>query len=318
MGEPFKTGLLALDGGHHLFFEQSGNPQGQPVLFLHGGPGVGCSALHRTLFDANQCNVIMFDQRGCGRSTPTGLLQNNTSADLVADIERLRQHLGIERWLVTGGSWGAGLALAYAAANPHACLGLVLRGVFLGRVSDAHWFFQGARQLLPDAWNALVENVPLANRNDLLGWFGQKLQGENLTERLSCAHAWAQWENALSQGSFAATAGRPMSAEDGLKLIEKYQLQSHYLQNQCFWTDPPLLERLQTLAQIPAVILHGRRDWICRSSAAWDLHLALPKSRLHWLSACGHSAFDPVMTKALVNATSHFLRHGDFDDFMLP
>jgi proline iminopeptidase len=318
MGEPFKTGLLALDGDHQLFFEQSGNPQGLPVLFLHGGPGVGCIPLHRSLFDAARCNIIMFDQRGCGRSTPVGQLQNNTSADLVADIEKLRRHLGIEKWLVTGGSWGAGLALAYAAAHPDPCLGLVLRGVFLGRQSDADWFFQDARQLMPDAWAFLTANVPTAKQNNLLEWFGQGLRSADEQVRQDCVRAWSGWENALSQAHFAPPSPRSLSASEAVNLVNKYLLQSHYLQNQCFWSDPPLLARLQSLASMPTAILHGRRDWICRPSAAWDLHQVLPKSRLIWLDQCGHTAFDPVMTKALISATSHFIEHRDFASFTLP
>jgi proline iminopeptidase len=310
--EPFNTGYLPLSDGHSMFYEQSGNLEGTPVLFLHGGPGGGCSPLHRSLFDASRCRIIMFDQRGCGRSLPLGTLENNTSADLVADIERLRIHLDLDRWLVTGGSWGAGLALAYAAAHPEACTGLVLRGVFLGRPSDANWFFHGARDLMPDAWHALAEDVPIANRSDLLAWFNQGLHSSSESERLAFAQVWQRWENALSQARLIPISNINPGSREAARLIDKYRLQSHYLMHDCFWVDPPLLERLNVLAQLPVAILHGRLDWICRPSAAWDLYQCLPNSRLMWLDQCGHSAFDPVMTQALISVVSHFLDHGHF------
>jgi proline iminopeptidase len=310
--EPFKTGWLPLTDGHTMFYEQSGNPTGVPVLFLHGGPGGGCTPLHRSLFDTSRCHVIMFDQRGCGRSSPPGLLEGNTSADLVADIERLRQHLGIRQWLVTGGSWGAGLALAYAAAHPQVCTGLILRGVFLGRSSDLAWFFQDARAVMPDAWHGLTENVPTARQGDLLAWFNQGLHSTSDSERLAFAQAWQRWENSLSQARWIPMSNIELGSNDALRLIEKYRLQSHYLMHECFWSEPPLLKRLTGLAGMPVAILHGRRDWICRPSAAWDLHQSLPHSKLMWLDPCGHSAFDPVMSQALVGAVSHFLDHGNF------
>jgi proline iminopeptidase len=297
--EPFKTGLLPLTDGHTMFYEQSGNPTGVPVLFLHGGPGGGCTPLHRSLFDASRCHIIMFDQRGCGRS-------------LVADIERLRQHLGITQWLVTGGSWGAGLALAYAAAYPQVCTGLVLRGVFLGRSCDLTWFFQDARAVMPDAWHALTESVPLASRGDLLAWFNQGLHSTSDPERLAFAQAWQRWENSLSQARSIPMSNIELGSNDAARLIDKYRLQSHYLVHQCFWSEPPLLQRLTPLVSMPVAIVHGRRDWICRPSAAWDLHQSLPHSKLMWLGSCGHSAFDPVMSQALVAAVSHFLDHGNF------
>ncbi len=315
--EPFCTGSLPLSGGHAIFYEQSGNPLGVPVLFLHGGPGGGCTPLHRSLFDASRCHIIMFDQRGCGRSSPIGFVENNTSADLVADIEHLRRHLGIEQWLVTGGSWGAGLALAYAAAHTHACMGLVLRGVFLGRSSDVDWFFQSARQLMPDAWDALTEDVPNPNQSELLYWFDKRLNSSIESERLAVAQAWQCWENALSQARFLPMTSLEPGSREALRLIDKYRLQSHYLRHECFWSDVPLLQRLTTLAHMPVAILHGRRDWICRPSAAWDLHLSLPNSKLVWLDQCGHSAFDPIMKKALVTAVSHFLDHGNFSSWGL-
>lgn len=309
--EPIATGWLDVGDGHRMYYEQCGWIEGLPVVFLHGGPGSGCSPRHRQLFDPQRCRVILFDQRGCGRSLPRGLLHGNTSDKLVADIEKLRLHLGIERWLVVGGSWGAGLALAYAAVHPASCLGLVLRGVFLGRASDLDWFFQQARQLLPDAWEALAQQAPLAARADLLRWLNAGLQGEQPQQALTRAKAWEAWEAAMSQHQ--SVPPRPeLSQADAAALVDKYRVQSHYLMNRCFWGDVGLLERARSLATVPTAILHGRLDWICRPEAAWELHHSLPGSRLQWVDGCGHSPFEPAMAQALALAVRHYATHGHF------
>ena len=306
------TGLLAVGDGHQIYYEQCGDAGGLPVVFLHGGPGGGCSARHRELFDLTRYRVTLFDQRGCGRSLPRGAVQANTSDALIADIERLRQHLGIERWLVFGGSWGAGLALAYASAHRTACLGLVLRGVFLGRASDLDWFFQQARQFLPDAWAALAAQAPEAAREDLLRWLTGGLHGSDAGAALSRAIAWEAWESSVSQRQSAAPRVDGLSAADAAALLDKYRVQSHYLTHGCFWGDSALLARAQTLASVPTAILHGRLDWVCRPQAAWDLHQCLPGSKLQWLDGCGHSPFETAMSQALVQALAHFAVHRNF------
>ena len=310
--KPPVTGWLDVGDGHRLYFEQCGETSGLPVVYLHGGPGGACSPRHRELFDLTRCRLTLFDQRGCGRSEPRGALHANTSDHLVADLEQLRQHLCIERWLVAGGSWGAGLALAYAAAHPSACLGLVLRGVFLGRASDLDWFFQQASQLLPDAWEALARQAPPLARGDLLAWLHAGLHGDQPQVALSRAMAWEAWESSVSQHLSASPRPEPPSAEDAAGLLDKYRLQSHYLTNGCFWNDAPLLARAPALALVPTAILHGRQDWICRPEAAWALHMNLPNSRLQWLDACGHSPFEAAMARALLQAVSHFASHGNF------
>ena len=310
--ELITSGLLEVGDGHRLYYEQCGAAAGLPVVLLHGGPGGSCSPRHRELFDLSRCQLTLFDQRGCGRSLPRGALQANSSDRLVADIEKLRQHLGIERWLVAGGSWGAGLALAYAAAHPSACLGLLLRGVFLGRPSDLDWFFQQARQLLPDAWDALARQAPQAARGDLLAWLHQGLHGDQPQAALSRAIAWEAWESSVSQRRNVSSRSDAPAAEDAAALLDKYRLQSHYLANGCFWGEAPLLARTPALARLPTAILHGRLDWICRPEAAWDLHSSLPNSRLQWLDGCGHSPFEPAMARALRQAVSHFATHGNF------
>jgi proline iminopeptidase len=309
--EPYQLGWLDVGDGHRIYFEQCAQREGLPVVFLHGGPGSGCSPRHRQFFDPARYRVILFDQRGCGRSQPRGALQANTSDHLVADIELLRQHLGIARWLVVGGSWGAGLALAYAAAYPSSCLGLVLRGVFLGRACDLNWFFQQARQFLPDAWQTLAQQAPAEARGDLLRWLSEGLQGTQPQVALGRARAWQAWEAAVSERQVLA-APVALVAGDTTALLDKYRLQSYYLLNGCFWGDVALLVRARSLGSVPTAILHGRLDWICRPQAAWELHHSLPGSRLQWLDGCGHSPFEPAMAQALLQAVGHFASHGNF------
>ncbi len=317
--EPYATGMHDVGDGHQIYLEQCGQPNGLPIVFLHGGPGSGCSARHRQMFDLRRDRVVLFDQRGCGRSLPRGSVQHNTSAHLVADIERLRTHLGIERWLVLGGSWGAGLALAYAAAHPVACLGLVLRGVFLGRASDRDWFFQQAGQLLPDAWDALARHAPAEAKSDLLGWLAAGVNSDQSQVAQAAAQAWAAWEQAVTDRRWVKPAPSRLAGEAAQVQVQgqvdKYRVQSHYLTNGCFWGDVDLLERAAVLAQIPTAILHGRLDWICRPSAAWELHRSLPGSRLQWCDDSGHSPFEPVMARAQTEAMAQFSALGHFGDW---
>lgn len=316
--EPFAFGTLDVGDGHELYFEQCGKPSGLPIVFLHGGPGSGCSVRHRQMFDLERDRVVLFDQRGCGRSTPRGSVHHNTSAHLVADIERLRVHLGIERWLVVGGSWGAGLAVAYAAAHRTACLGLVLRGLFLGRASDTDWFFQQVAQLLPDAWNALAEGAPEFERTQLMQWLAKGVNSADPQAAQMAARAWAAWEQAVTDRRTPSVAPAPLAGDAAQAQVDKYRIQSHYMVNDCFWGDASLLQRAATLTNqpdlpnLPIALLHGRLDWICRPSAAWELHCALPHSRLTWVDGCGHSPFEPAMARAMTNAISHFAIHGQF------
>lgn len=312
--EPFASGHLDVGDGHRLYHEQCGRPDGLPLLYLHGGPGSGASPRQRQLFDPQVFRMVLFDQRGCGRSQPRGSVQANTSAHLVADIEALRAHLGIERWLVVGGSWGAGLALAYAAAHPSACLGLLLRGVFLGRQGDLDWFFQRAQQLLPDAWEALAQRAPQAARERLLHWLAEGLLQGPPQQALERALAWEAWEISLSQQR-CVPPRTAWSVEDAAQMVDKYRVQSHYLVNGCFWGDDGLLARAARLPQaLPVALVHGRQDWICLPQAAWQLHGQLPpNSRLQWVDACGHSPFEPAMANALNQALLHFAANGDFN-----
>jgi proline iminopeptidase len=298
--EPFQSGFLPALDGHHVYFEQCGHPNGLPVVFLHGGPGSGCSTKHRQLVDPKLNHVVLFDQRGCGRSTADLALNHNHTAALLIDIERLRTQLGIDKWLVVGGSWGAGLGLAYASAHPEACLGLVLRGVFLSRPSDLDWFFQHAESVMPDAWSALAAAVPASSRNDLGRFLYEQMQSAAQDVSLPLAQAWQAWENALTQRSWAASRPAALSHSDATQLVNKYKLQSHYLSQQCFFPKAGLLSQLSALTTLPVDLLHGRLDWICRPEAAWAVHQALPQSRLQWIDNAGHNAFEPEMTRALI------------------
>ena len=315
---PYASAQVEVGDGHRLYVEQCGNADGMPMVYLHGGPGSGFSPKHRQFFDPKLCRTVLFDQRGCGRSLPRGALLHNHTDALVQDMETLRQRLGIARWLVVGGSWGAGLALAYAAAHPQACLGLVLRGVFLGRAADIDWFFQGAAQLLPDAWQQLADQADLGDparvgtAGDLFAWLHAGLHGSDTETALACAMAWEAWEQSLSQQR--AVAPRLLATDDAeaALLIDKYRIQSHYLTHQCFRAGAGLLANEGNLSGLPVAILHGRLDWICRAEAAWDVHRKLRGSRLQWVEGCGHNPFEPANAAALVATIQHFATHGNF------
>jgi proline iminopeptidase len=310
--EPFSSEVLDVAAGHRLYIEQCGNPTGMPLLFLHGGPGSGCSTRHRQFFDPRLCRTILFDQRGCGRSLPHGVLQHNHTDALLQDIDTLRRHLGIARWLVVGGSWGAGLALAYASAYPQDCLGLVLRGVFLGRDSDIDWFFRGAAHLLPDAWQQLSQQAPGPVDGDLLQGLHAGLHGPDDDLALACALTWEAWEQSVLQRSCVAPRALAGHYTEASTLINKYRVQSHYLHHQCFRGGYGLLPRASNLSGIPTALLHGRLDWICRPQAAWDVHCQLPDSRLQWIDDCGHNPFETANASALMTAIQHFVTFGDF------
>lgn len=292
---PWQQGRLEVGDGHAIWFEQCGNPAGTPLLFLHGGPGSGCSERHRGLFDAEHFRIVLFDQRGCGRSTPRGALAANTTAHLVADIERLRRHLGIARWLVSGGSWGSTLALAYCAQHPAACLGAVLRGIFLARRSDVDWFFDGAAALQPDAHARLAACVPGSGR--LAERICDAVLGDDDERAIEVVRRWMQWEESLTRGG--AVALPRFDADAAARWLDKYRVQAHYLRHDCFLADGEWEGLAGRLADLPVVLLHGRRDAICRPEAALALHGRLSGSRLQWVDDAGHAPFEPAMMAAL-------------------
>ncbi|NMG28138.1 prolyl aminopeptidase [Aromatoleum evansii] len=304
--EPWQSGCLPVGDGHSIHFEQCGNPQGLPMVVLHGGPGSGCSPRMRQLFDPARFRIVLFDQRGCGRSTPRGECAHNTTADLVADIERLRGHLGVERWLVTGGSWGAALAVAYAAAHREACLGAILRGIFLTGPADLEWFFVGAGALFPQVWQALDAATPGDRQLPLTDRLFDAVQGNDAIVAAEAVRRWMQWEATLDSGCPAPLPVFP-DADAQAALLAKYRLQAHYLRRHCFLGEPHLLELAARLGGLPVEILHGEKDLVCRVENARRLQHAVPGSRLRIVADAGHSPFAPSMQQALTDSAVRFL-----------
>lgn len=301
--EPFEHGYLQVEEPHTLYWEQVGNPDGIPVLFLHGGPGSGCSERHRQLFDPVVYRGVLFDQRGAGRSLPLGELEHNTTSRLIADIESLRVHLGIERWLVMGGSWGSTLALAYAQAHPERVSGLLLRGVFLGRRQEIEFVLYGMRLFFPEAWHRFASFVPEPERGDLLTAYRARLDHPDLDVRRAACRAWAQYEGSCvnlvpsqeTQDEFTADA----------KSYALARLESHYMANGMF-LDYPLLKRMERIARIPAVIVQGRHDVVCPPQSAWELKEAWPSAELVMVDAAGHSLWEPGILTASIAALERF------------
>jgi proline iminopeptidase len=304
--EPYDTGMLAVDARHTLYYEQCGNPQGKPVVLLHGGPGAGCSAKMRRFHDPAKYRIVLFDQRGSGRSTPHADLVDNTTWDLVADIERLRTKLGIERWQVFGGSWGSTLALAYAETHPDRVTELVLRGIFMLRRWELEWFYQeGASRLFPDAWEPYLEAIPAAERGDLIAAYHRRLTSADEATRLAAARAWSVWEGATS--FLRVDPAFVIGHEDAAFALAFARIENHYFVNDGFFeTQDQLLRDAARIADIPGVIVHGRYDVVCPIQNAWELHKAWPKAELMISPTSGHSAFEIENIDALVRATDSF------------
>jgi proline iminopeptidase len=304
---PYAVHRLAVDDRHALYVEECGTAKGIPALFLHGGPGAGCEPYHRRFFDPTRYRVVLFDQRGAGRSIPHADLGDNTTWHLVADIERIRELLGIERWLVFGGSWGSTLALAYAQTHPERVSALVLRGIFLCRDDEIRWFYQeGASRIFPDYWADFVAPVAPGDRHDMLGAYHRLLTGTDDIARMAAAKAWSTWEGRtatlLPNPSVVNHFGDPHVA------LSLARIECHYFVHQAFLRPGQLLEDAARLAGIPTVIVHGRYDVICPLENAWALHRALPGSELVIVPDAGHAASEPGIRSALVEATDHFAR----------
>jgi proline iminopeptidase len=291
---------------HELYFEESGNPNGKPVVFLHGGPGGGTEPRMRRFFDPAAYRIVLFDQRGCGRSTPHAELRDNTTWDLVADIERLRTHLGIEKWQVFGGSWGSTLALAYAEEHPERVTELVLRGIFLVRKKEIDWFYQGgASYLFPDAWEHYLAPIPKEERGDLLAAYRKRLVSDDAEVRAQAAKAWSVWE-----GSTSTLLTDPdlvkKTAGDAFALAFA-RIENHYFVHGCWFSpESQLLDRVERIRHIPAVIVQGRYDVVCPVESAWELHRAWPEAELKIVGDAGHSAMEPGNVDQLVRATDRF------------
>ncbi len=296
-------GFLDVGEGHRIRYAQYGNPSGIPAVSLHGGPASGASPRLATFFDPARFRVVLFDQRGCGASLPPGSVAANTTAHLVADMERLRRHLDIPRWLVCGGSWGATLALAYAARHREACAGLVLRGVFLGERAEIDWFFRDARRLLPEAWSAFAAAAPAGRRDALLDWYAEAVNDPDPEIALAAVRRWMQWEAALSVPGRAAPLQPAPGPEEAGRLVAKYRVQAHYLTRDVFLAPGEALECARTLEGLPLALVHGRLDLVCRPDNAWRVHRAVPGSSLRWVANTGHDAFATAMFNAIVQAT---------------
>ncbi len=295
--EPFAHGLLDLDGRHHMFWEQSGNPNGMPVLFLHGGPGAGASPAHRRFFDPSFWRIVIFDQRGAGRSTPYAETRDNATGRLIDDIERLRRHLGVERWLVFGGSWGALLALAYGIAHPERCAGFVLRGVFLGRAFELDWFLRGMRTVHPEAWRTFADHIPEAERHDLLAAYHRRLTDPDPAVHLSAARTWSRYETRCSY-----LIPLPGSEDGAAGALALARIEAHYFVNRMFLPENHVLANIDRVRTLPAAIVQGRYDMVCPAVTAEELARAWLGARYVVVPDAGHSAMESPIRAALIEA----------------
>ena len=301
--EPYRTERLRVDDLHEIYFEESGNPQGRPVVFVHGGPGGGTEPKQRRYFDPERYRIVLFDQRGCGRSTPHASLERNTTWHLVADMEAIRERLGLERWMLFGGSWGSTLSLAYALRHPERVTALVLRGIFLLRRREIDWFYQeGASRIFPDAWEAYLAEIPPAERGDLLAAYHRRLTSDDPATRIRAARAWSVWEGSTSR-LFPDPELIARTGEDTFA-IAFARIECHYFVNRGFLeSDGWLLAQAGRLRGIPGVIVQGRYDVVCPMESAWALHRAWPEAQLRIVPDAGHSASEPGIVHELITAT---------------
>ena len=305
---PYREHTLPVDALHTLHVEECGTPDGIPVVYLHGGPGAGISPTHRRFFDPRRYRIVLIDQRGSGRSTPFGELRDNTTQHLVADIEKVREHLGVERWLIYGGSWGSTLSLAYAQAHPDRATGLIVRGVFLGREEENRWFAElngGARWIFPERWDRYQAHIPESERGNMLDAYWKRLDHDDEAIRIAAAQAWLGWEDNAATLLHDVDA---VSATDPLDTLAKARIEAHYFRHNTFLEHGQLLRDIDRIRHLPGVIVQGRYDIICPPRSAWDLAQAWPEARLEMVIA-GHSANEAATTDALVRATDAFADH---------
>lgn len=307
--EPFSKELLKVSDIHEIYVEQAGNPKGYPIIFLHGGPGGGTSPDHRRYFDPNFYRIILFDQRGCGQSRPFAELRENTTWDLVSDIEKIRQHLKIEKWHVFGGSWGSTLALAYAIKHSHQVSALILRGIFLCRPQEIKWFYQeGASQLFPDLWEEYLKPIPVSERSHMVKSYYQRLTSSDENIRLQAAKAWSKWEGGTSYLLPKPSAIDEFDSPE--KALPFARIECHYFINNAFFeTDNFILENVSAFRKIPGIIIQGRYDVVCPAVSAWELHRAWPESQIKIIQDAGHSASEPGIRSALLEATEFMKKY---------
>ncbi|MDW8304263.1 MAG: prolyl aminopeptidase [Acidobacteriota bacterium] len=299
---PFDSGMLKVSDIHTIYYERVGNPEGIPVVFLHGGPGGGLIPIYRQFFDPKAFHVVLFDQRGSGRSTPHAELRENTTWDLISDIETLREKFGIEKWYVFGGSWGSTLSLAYAIKHPERVLGLILRGIFLTRRKELLWFYQyGASEIFPDYWERYRDEIPEEERHDFISAYYKRLTSDDEKVRLSAARAWSVWEGATSK--LIPDKSLIEHWENEHEALQLARIECHYFINKCFFpSDNYILENIDKIRHIPTVIVQGRYDIVCPMVSAWELHKAFPEAEFIVVPEAGHSISEPGITSALVDA----------------
>lgn len=300
--EPVQSGPLDVGDGHQVYYEDSGSRSGLPVIFLHGGPGSGAKPHHRQFFDPERYRIVVFDQRGTGRCQPFGRLQGNTTQNILADMEAIREELGIDAWLVFGGSWGATLALLYTEAHPERVKGLVLRGTFLARSQDLNWMLgHGAHRFFPEYWAEFIKEFDSSTPEAILETMNGRLFSDQRDEQLRAARTWALWTGRVV--TYTLVNEYQLDIDDEQKLIDEARIEMHYAKNRYFIEENQILNQIDRVPDVPVKIIHGRRDMTCTPSASWDVHVRLPKSELSILPDAGHLAGESAMTDALVRAT---------------
>lgn len=311
--KPYNQFYLSVSDGHQLHVEECGNPDGIPVLFVHGGPGGGCSKTDRCFFDPEMYRIILFDQRGSGRSLPHAELEKNTTQKLLADMEQLREHLSVEQWVLFGGSWGSTLSLLYAQANPKRVMGLILRGIFLCRDRDLQWFYQsGAHHVFPDYWKDYVSIIPSSEREDMINAYYRRLVGEDELAKMNAAKHWSLWEGRCS--TLRPNPSKEEFYSDPRVAIAMARIEAHYFVNEAFIEPNQIIENASVLEGIPTTIVHGRYDMVCPLDNAVTLHEVMPDAELHIIRDAGHASSEPSMTDALIRATEDMAERfkGDF------
>jgi len=302
--EPFSKDALVLSDGHSIYFEQSGNESGLPVIFLHGGPGTGCNENHRRYFNPDKYRIIIFDQRGCNRSTPNGCAENNSTQNILNDIESIRSKLNIEKLILYGGSWGATLALLYAEQYPQHASGIVLRGTFLARQCDFEWFaHDGVSRIFPDYWQEYLSNFDEDEMNDRLGSLHERIFSDNKETQLCAAKAWSLWAGRIVTHSLNLKEEYALEEGSDEKLINEVKIEMHYAKNRYFIKENQILDNISKIPDVPITIIHGRKDLTCLPESSWSVHQSLPQSKLIMVSDAGHLASEPKMIDALITAT---------------
>lgn len=304
--EPYNSGMLKVSDLHEIYFEECGNPQGKPAVFLHGGPGGGLTPTYRQFFDPDKYRIVLFDQRGCGKSKPWASIEQNTTWDLVSDIETIRKQLKIEKWLVFGGSWGSTLALTYAQTHPDRVTELVLRGIFTLRKSELQWFYQaGANEIYPDAWQAYEQAIPKEERHDYLKAYHKRLTSDDEDTRYAAAKAWSQWEAGTSRLFPDPKTTQNFGEKNFAPAFAR--IECHYFINAGFFdSDDQIIKNVDRIRHIPCVIVQGRYDVVCPMRTAWELSKAWPEAKLVIVQDAGHSAFEPGIASALIDSTNSF------------